>query len=370
MSETKCIPSSVLEEFSRKVLQKVGVPKDQASTAAKVLIWASLHGIDSHGVRNLKPMYIDPITAGKIKIDTEFKIINETPVSVVADGGSGLGLVAAEWAMQLAIEKAENSGICLVSMRNSHHFGPAGYYSMLAVPRNMVGLSMSGYFFAEGSEYGVLPTFGNQPMLSTNPISIAFPSMSKPAFLLDMATSIVPYNRVLMMQEAGQPVPAGWGLDSNGQPTQDPAKLRQLLPLGGTRETGGHKGFCLGLMVEVFCAFLSGGWMDTSHTSKATDFNLFKQHNDAHFFGAFRLDLFRSPDDFKKDLDKFIDIIHAAPAEPGRDHVYYPGEVEHIKRKKRIESGIPINDHIWSDLRDLSIRFNVPIEVSKGKNDE
>jgi LDH2 family malate/lactate/ureidoglycolate dehydrogenase len=336
---------------------------DQARIAAGVLVWASLHGIDTHGLRNLKPMYIDPLAAGKIKRNAVCRVTYETPTSALVDGGSGLGLVAADWAMRLAIDKAEESGICLISMRNSHHFGAAGYYSMLAVPKDMIGLSMSGYFFAEGSEYGVLPTFGTQPMLSTNPLSIAFPTGKEAPFLLDMATSIVPFNRVLMMKESNQRVPLGWGLNSSGQPTQDPVELCQLLPLGGSRQMGSHKGFGLGLMVEVLCAILSGGWVDTRQASKATDFNRYKQHNDAHFFGAIRLDLFRPADEFKKDMDALVGAIHAAPSAPGHDHLYYPGEIEHLTQENRTAKGIPITDSVWSDLQSLSEQYEVALET-------
>jgi len=302
------------------------------------------------------------LAAGKIKKGAELKITYETPNSAVIDGDGGLGLVAADWAMRLAIEKAEQSGLCLVSMRNSHHFGAAGYFSHQAVRHDMIGISMSGYFFAEGSEYGVLPTFGTEPMLSTNPMSIAFPTGSNPPFLLDMATSIVPFNRVMLMKDNNQTIPAGWGLDSNGQPTQDPSEVRQLFPLGGSREMGGHKGFGLGLMVEILCAILSGGWADTSHASKATAFNHYKQHNDAHFFGAIRLDLFQPANEFKKGMDSFVDAIHKAPTVPGHDQIYYPGEIEHLARKERLVNGIPISDTVWADLQSLAKQYGVPLE--------
>jgi L-2-hydroxycarboxylate dehydrogenase (NAD+) len=363
MTKSRFIHAPILEYFSATVFERVGIPVEQARVVAGILVWASLHGIDTHGIRNLKPMYIDPLTAGKIKKNAVFNVTYETPSSAIIDGDSGLSLVAVDWAMRLAIDKAEKSGICLISIRNSHHFGAAGYYSMLAVPKDMIGLSMSGYFFAEGSEYGVLPTFGTQPMISTNPMSIAFPTSVEPPFLLDMATSIVPYNRVMLMKESNQPVPADWGLDSSGQTTRDPSELRQLFPLGGAREMGGHKGFGLGLMVEVLCVILSGGWMDTSQVSKATAFNRYKQHNDAHFFGSIRLDLFRPANDFKKDMDAFVGAIHAAPAAPGHDHIHYPGEIENLTRKKRAEKGIPITDAVWSDLQSLSEQYDVPLEA-------
>jgi LDH2 family malate/lactate/ureidoglycolate dehydrogenase len=362
MNKARVIAAPVLEEFSAAVFEKAGIPMEQARRAAGVLSWANLHGVDTHGIRNLKPMYIDPLATGKIRNNVELKITHETANSAVVDGDGGLGLVAADWAMRLAIKKAEQSGLCLISMRNSHHFGAAGYYSMQAAHHDMIGISMSGYFFAEGSEYGVLPTFGKEPMLSTNPMSVAFPTESNPPFLLDMATSIVPFNRVMLMKESNQAIPAGWGLDSNGKPTQDPAELRQLFPLGGSRELGGHKGFGLGLMVEIFCAMLSSGWTYTSEVSKAIEFNRYKQHNDAHFFGAIRLDLFRPANEFKKAMDSFVEAIHQAPTAPGHDQIYYPGEIEDLTRKERAIIGIPISDAVWFDLQSLAKKYGVLLE--------
>jgi LDH2 family malate/lactate/ureidoglycolate dehydrogenase len=248
-------------------------------------------------------------------------------------------------------------------MHNSHHIGAAGYYPMMAVAHDMIGLSMTGYLFAEGSEIGVLPTFGSQPLLSTNPLSFSFPTAEEPPFLLDMATSIAPYNRIEMMMQAGESIPFGWGLDGQGRPTTDPAALRHLFPLGGSQEQGGHKGFGLALLVEILSAVLSGGWSKSSAGPKSTDDNQYTQTNDAHFFGAVRIDAFRNIDYFKRDIDALIRKVHTAPAENGHERVYVPGEIEYKTKQKRLQEGIPLPEMVVADLNELAAAFNVPLEL-------
>jgi L-2-hydroxycarboxylate dehydrogenase (NAD+) len=356
------IQAELLRNFATTVLERVGIPSDQAADAADVLVWANLHGVDTHGVRNLKKLYVDFIAGGRIKAASEIRVEFETPISARLDGDGGLGLAAGCWAMRYAIDKARQSGLCLVAMRQSQHFGAAGYYPMLAIPHDMIGLSMTGFFFAEGVEAGVLPTFGQKPMLSTNPLSFSFPTEQEPPFLLDMATSVVPFNRIEMRQELGQTIPLGWGLDAQGQPTTDPSAVRALLPLGGTREQSSHKGYALALLVEVLCAVLSGGWSQVSDTETGPG-GQYKQQNDAHFFGAIRVDYFRPADEFKRDMDAMIRAIHAAPPAPGHDRIYVPGEIEHKTKQKRLREGIPLPPNVVASLQALSREYEVPLEL-------
>lgn len=364
MSDAFAIQAASLKVFTTTVLERSGVPADHAADAANVLVWANLCGVDTHGVRNLKRFYVDPVASGRIKAQPEFLVEFSTPVSARVDGDGGLGLVGGCWAMRYAISQAQRSGICLVTMHNSHHFGAAGYYPMMAVTHDMIGLSMTGYLFANDSEIGVLPTFGTQPLLSTNPLSFSFPTAEEPPFLLDMATSIAPFNRVEMMMQAGESIPLGWGLDEQGHPTTDPGALRHLFPLGGSREQGGHKGFALALLVEILSAVLSGGWSKTSPEAEATDNSKHTQTNDAHFFGAIRIDAFRDPGHFKSDMDALIRKVHAVPTENGQEKVYVPGEIEHETKQKRLKEGIPLPGIVVADLRDLSEEFNVPLKLT------
>lgn len=352
-----------LRNFATSVFEKVEVPASDAHDAADVLVWANRRGVDTHGVRNLKPFYVDGIARGDIIPNPRFRIEQETPVTARVDGDNGLGMVGGCWAMRLAMKKAEEAGIGVVSMCHSNHYGAAGYYPMMALQKGMIGISMTGYLFAGGSEVGVRPTFGATPMLSTNPISVAFPTAEEPPFLLDMATSVVPMNRIQMLIEAGaDTIPAGWGLDSEGKPTTDPGAVRHLFPLGGTREQGGHKGFGLSMMVTVFCSLLSGGWFEgATKSSLAADG--YGQDRDAHFFAALNVEAFRPLEEFRQGMDAMIRAIHAGATEPGQDRIYVAGEIEHETEQSRLRDGIPLPPNVVADLQTLSNEFGVPLDL-------
>lgn len=347
------IPAVRLRQFTQAVLEQVDVPSDQAADAADVLVWANLHGVDTHGVRNLRPNYVNRLLNGHIKPRPEFRIEHETSVTARVDGDRGLGLAAGPWAMRLAMRKAKEHGVGIVAVNNSHHYGAAGYHAMMAVPEDMIGISLTGMLFPKGSPIGVVPTFGKQPMLSTNPIAVAAPAGVEAPFLLDMATSITPYNRVMLYREVGQAIPLGWALDENGVETTDATVAKQLLPLGGSREMGGHKGYGLAVMVEILCALLSGGW------DKREDG--YSQVGDGHFLMAIRIDAFRPVSDFKAGMDAMIDAFHQSPAVEGRERVMVAGEPEAKTAKRRNENGIPLPPNVAGDLVALSEQFNVPL---------
>ncbi|NJN82403.1 MAG: Ldh family oxidoreductase [Caldilineaceae bacterium] len=358
MADAPTIQADLLRDFMRAVFERQGVAPDAAADAAEVLLWASLRGVDTHGVRNLLPLYtkligqqvIDPAAAPEIEY--------ETPFSARANGNCGLGLSASCWAMRLAIAKAKVCGTGMVTMRNSYHFGAAGYYPWLALEHDMIGLSMTARFYARGAELGVLPTFGAKPMFSTNPIAVSFPTQEEAPYLLDMATSITPYNRIAKLRDAGESIPLGWGLDGEGRPSTDPSVIKQLLPLGGTHELGGHKGYGLSMMTEVLCAVLSGGWAAIQDEDE-TSFDGHRQFNDGHFFAAIRIDAFRPVDEFKRGMDAMIRALHAAPKEPGQPRIYVAGEIEHETEQTRRRDGIPLSSTVVNDLRELAARFDV-----------
>lgn len=349
-----------LRDFATTVLTRVGVPADQAADAANVLLWANLHGVDTHGVRNLKPFYVDRILSGRVNPKPNFHMEYETPLTGRANADSGLGLAAGCWAMRQAIAKAKDHGIGLISIRHSNHFGAAGYFAMQAVPHDMIGVALTGFMSPKGMESGVLPANGKRPMLSTNPISFAAPTRSADPFLLDMATSISPMNRVWLYKELGKVLPLGWGLDGDSQPTTDPAALRALFPLGGSLLTGGHKGYGLALVVEILCAQLSGGFGPSEEAGEEGSDEGYTQRGDAHFFAAIRVDMFRPVDEFKESMDAMIDALHQA--EPmGDEKVIVPGEPQHATRRARQESGVPLAPNVVEDLTTLSQTYNVPL---------
>ena len=362
MEYVTTVPAETLHAFTREVFVRAGLSPEHAADGADVLLWASRRGVETHGVRNLKLIYLRMLESGHINPNANFFVEHETPVSARVNGDGGLGLAAACWAMRLAMDKAEQSGMAFVTMRNSFHLGAAGYYPAMALERDMIGICLTGYFNGQGTEIGVLPTFGSRPMFSTNPIAVAFPTQNEAPWVLDMATSITPYNRVILHKENGLPVLPQWGLTAEGEPTADAALMRALWPLGGDRAHGGHKGYGLSMMVATLCAVLSGGW-DDGHEEDAAAFNGYKQSGDSHFFGAIRIDAFRSVDGFKRGMDAMIQALHAAPKEAGQDRIYVAGEIEHETEQQRSRDGIPLTTVTVADLREVAQKYGVGLEL-------
>ena len=355
MSEQHVIEVGEFREFARQVLTRSDLRPDDVDDVIEPLVYASLRGIDTHGVRNFKSYYVDTILDGRIDPASKIDIEYETPVSARANGRNGLGLVAAAWGMRLAIEKAERSGAGMVSIKNSNHLGAAGYFAHLAVDHDMIGVSMSGHLYGNGTARGMAPVFSLQPMFGTNPFAVAIPCQDQPPYVLDMSTSVVPVNRVEFARDRGESIPIGWCLDVAGNPTSDPAAATIYLPLGGGRDTGGHKGFALAMVVETMTALLSSGWAETDGS--------YAQDKIAHFLGAFRIDLFRDPAGFKTAMDAMMDSLHRAGAQDGNDRVIVPGELEYETEQLRLRAGIPLIDKEVKDLRELSEEFDVQLNL-------
>ena len=355
MPEQQFISADHFRQFAQRVLVKAGLSPGEVSDVIEPLVYASLRGIDTHGVRNFKSYYVDTIIDGSIDPQATIDVEFETPMSARANGRNGLGLVAAAWGIRLAIDKASASGIGMVSIRNSNHLGAAGYFAYLAIEHDMIGVSMSGHLYGEGTSRGMAPVFSLQPMFGTNPFGVAIPCEKEPPYVLDMSTSVVPVNRVEFAKDRGESIPIGWCLDAEGNPTSDPATAKIYLPLGGARETGGHKGFGLAMIVEAMTALLSAGWADENGS--------YSQDKIAHFLGAFRIDMFREPSEFKTAMDAMLDSLHRAAPAPEHDRVFVPGEMEHETEQQRLQTGIPLIKKEVDDLRELSERFDVQLKL-------
>jgi len=355
--DAKIIDAAALESFARTVLTRAGAPADQAADAAAILLWANLRGVDTHGVRNLRRLYVERMLNGDINPAPTFRVEQETPVTARVDGDRGLGLAVGPWAMRLAIQKAKSSGVGIVAVNHSHHYGAAGAHAWMALEHGMIGVSLTAHMSAEGSEIGVVPTFAKRPMLSTNPIAVAVPTGVEEPWVLDMATSITPYNRVIMYHETGRTLPLGWALDAHGQPTTDPMLAKQLPPLGGTREMGGHKGYGLSVMVQILCSMLSGGWEPGGARG-------YHQQGDSHFFAAINVEAFRPLADFKAGMDAMIDAFHQAePLDPAQP-VMVAGEPEAKTLRRRAAAGIPLPPNVVEDMHALAQQFDVPIALA------
>jgi LDH2 family malate/lactate/ureidoglycolate dehydrogenase len=365
---TRTISVDPLRLFVEQVFSRIGYSQEQANDAADVLIWASLRGVDTHGIRNLKSYYVDRTRAGILRPHARIRVEHETQQTACLDGDSGLGLACACRTMRMAIEKCRCTPIAMVCVRNTHHLGPAGYFAHLAIEHGMIGLCMTGHFFGRGHSIGVAPLGTLLPMLSTNPLSFAAPCLRHAPFVLDMSTSVATINRIEMHGQEGRSIPAGWACDSSGNSTTDPAAARLVLPLGGTTELGGHKGMGLAMMVSILSGVLSGGWspvdvavQPVDATESAIDYD---QPTMGHFFAAVRIDAFQPLDRFRAAMDAMIDALHAAPRTSAEAKVSYPGEIEHLTALDRSRRGIPVSDHLFNELQTLAASLDLEMPQS------
>lgn len=349
-----------LFEFAKSVFQKIGCSPEHAGTAAKTLLSADLRGIDSHGIARLSG-YVRLWEVKRVNATPDIKIIHETPSTAVVDGDSGLGLVVAPFAMQVAIEKAKQAGTGWVSVQNSNHFGIAGYHAMMALEHDMIGMAMTN------ASPLVAPTFSIDKMLGTNPISVAAPAGKEPAFVADLATTTAANGKLEILQRKNADTPMGWVQDAEGNPSTDANILKKggaLLPLGGDREHGSHKGYALGAIVDIFSALLSGAnyapWvppfpayvpMPAQQPGKGI----------GHFLGAMRIDAFRPAEDFKKDMDHWIQGFRKCRTIPGEEKVLVPGDPEREFEADRSKNGIPLLDAFVDDLEKLAERLSVTL---------
>ncbi len=331
------------------IFQRLGVPENDAGMAADVLVMADLRGVDSHGVSNYMELtYVQGLKNGLINPTPDVHIVRETPATALLDGDAGLGLVVGQRAMKVAIGKAREVGAAFVTVRNSRHCGMLAYYSMMALPHDMIGISMTN------ATPNVLPTFGRDSRVGTNPMSLAAPAGKEPPFVLDMATSTVAVGKVVIAKRLGVAIPEGWAIDAEGRPTTDPGiarEARRLLPLGGTREQGSHKGYGLSVMVDILSAVLSGASISA---------NLARNGPAGHFFAAMRIDAFRPVEEFKAEMDAMLSGLRCVSPVEGEERVYYAGLIEHEAFQERTVNGIPLASEVVGYLRDLSRELGVP----------
>jgi len=352
----------VLRQYVAQLLVRLDVPEADAEVTADVLVSADLRGIDSHGVARTR-RYVQGLRDGVMLARAEIHIVHESPVTALLDGGAGLGQVVGARAMRLAIEKATAVGAGFVAVRNSNHYGIAGYYSMMALEEGLIGISMTN------SAPLVVPTFGKDAILGTNPMSIAVPAGRERPFVLDMATSVVTRGKLEEYDRREEPLLQGWATDSRGLPTEDAGQvLRNLtgrlgggiLPLGGAGEDlGGHKGYGLGLLVDILCGVLPGAGYAASVYSKDESGNPLPA-NIGHFFGALRIDSFRPLDEFEDSMENIVRALKTSAKAQGQERIFIHGEKEWETTEERTRLGIPLHPKVVSDLRALGEELGVP----------
>ena len=344
--------------FTENVLSRMGCPPADARLAAEVLLAADLRGIDSHGVARLSG-YVRLHAAGRVNATPDVRVVHETPSTAVVDGDAGLGLVVAPFAMRVAIEKARTAGTGWVAVRNSNHYGIAGHHAMQALAHDMIGLAMTN------ASPLVAPTFSRTRLLGTNPIAVAVPADRQPPFVADFATTTAANGKLEILQRKGENAPEGWIQGPEGQPTTDAQGVKQggaLLPLGSDRTHGSHKGYCLGSIVDIFSAVLSGA----NYGPWAPPFVSFLPlvpdpvgEGLGHFFGAMRVDAFRPAAEFKQHMDNWIRTFRAAQPVPGAEAVLIPGDPERETEAQRRREGIPLLPPVVADLNALAAQYGL-----------
>lgn len=347
--------------FTQQIFEKIGCSPAQATQAAQALLSADLRGVDSHGVARLSG-YIRLWKAGRINPKPEIKILHETPSTATLDGDAGLGLIVATEAMHIAIRKADQVGTGWVAVSNSNHFGIAAYHAMQALEHGMIGIAMTN------ASPLVAPTFSSERLLGTNPMCYAIPALHEPPFVADFATTTAANGKLEILQRKGSEAPVGWIQGAQGETTTDSFALKKggaLLPLGGDREHGSHKGYSLGAVVDILSAVLSGA----GYSAWAPPFVSFLPlppdpvgKGLGHFIGAMRVDAFRDKSEFLENMDKWIRRFRQAKPVAGIEKVLIPGDPERESAEERLAKGWEIVPSVIEDLRELAKEMGVDFQ--------
>jgi LDH2 family malate/lactate/ureidoglycolate dehydrogenase len=357
VTEYRTTSEAQLKALIARVLEKVGVAADDAVIVADVLAAADLRGIESHGSARLESYYVSRLRAGGMSARPDVQTVRETETSLLVDAGNGLGHPVTKRTMDRVIEKARKHGAAFAAIRNSNHYGIAGYYAMMALEHGLIGVASTN-----SVRYGTV-TNGKAIMLGTNPLAFAIPTAKEPPFVLDFATTTVPRGKLEVYNRKALELKPGWSVDAEGRETRDPqAALKgALLPLGGFgTEGGGHKGYGLGLLVDILCGVLSGG-------AFGNDLPLPNSGPEpgkiSHFLGAIRVDAFRDLDAFKADMDRELRAFKDSARAPGAERIYVAGEIEHENTLRHRREGVPVHVKVWDGLEKLSGDLGIPFEL-------
>lgn len=343
-------PSALREQVAAIFIAR-GTPEDHARIVAEILVTADLRGVDSHGAINAI-RYVTDIDTGNYTVPQAIEVVVDTPAIAVLDNGNGFGFVGAHCAMTMAIEKARAVGIGQVALRRGHHIGMAAYYPMMALAHDMIGMCVTN------STPHMRPAGGLGARVGTNPIAFAAPAGEERPFVLDMATTTVANGKIRLAHRLGLPLPEGWAASSeDGTPVLEaPASAADwwtLEPLGGSLTLGGHKGYGLGVMVDVLAGVLSGGGFSRE---------LATGHNQAWFM-AIDIGRFRPVAEFKSHMDAMIRELHATPTAPGHERVLVAGDPEAETYERRSREGIPLQRRLVEEIRAKAAELGAPVVI-------
>lgn len=346
------VEPDLVRQTVHDIFTALGMPEDHASTSTDVLLYADTRGIDSHGVSNMLRRYVEGIREGQINLNPQWKITHEAAAVATIDSDGAHGGVIGPEAMSIAIERARQYGIGSVSVYRGGHYGAAAYTAAMALEHDMIGVSMTA------GGVSVTPTFGAEALIGLNPIGVAVPARHEAPFIFDGSMSSVAGNKVRLAERLQRDILPGWVSGPDGDPIMEESPLPDgflMLPLGGTREIGSHKGFGLGVMVEVLTSVLAGGGAGP-----------FRRGGAAHHMIAYRIDAFTDLEQFKDDMDDYLRRIREAPTAPGRDRVYYAGLPEHEEEAERLERGIPYHPEVIEWFASITSELGIPNKLPTG----
>lgn len=344
------VPAENLHKQVSAILQGVGTPQAHAEITAEVLLSSSLRGVETHGVGNVV-RYSESIEDGTYVVPQTVEVISETETTVLLSCGNGLGFVAAHQGMEMSIAKAKKFGVGMSTIRDGHHIGMVGYYPMMAVAEDMIGMAMTN------ASRSVRPALGARPRVGTNPIAFGAPAGDERDFIFDMATSTIASGKIALAKRLGVQMPVGWAVTAEGEPLTEPRGDRgedwAMNPLGGTREQGSHKGYGLGLMVDILCGVLSGGGfgMQLAGGENMT------------WTMAIDIAKFRDVDDFKAMMDDMIRDLHSTPTLPGEDRVLVAGDPEADFEDDRLANGVPVENSQYDEIRARAMALGVEVFI-------
>jgi LDH2 family malate/lactate/ureidoglycolate dehydrogenase len=343
------LAASRLREFARRVLEAVGVPEEDATLLADLLVEADCRGVHSHGVTRL-PVYVARLQGGAMAAKTVLSVVSESPGTLLLDGGNGPGHVACVRSMELAVAKAREAGVAVVALRNSNHNGTQAAYAMRALRADMIGLcaTLGGNVMA--------PWGGISPLLGNNPFGLAAPTAEEPPFVLDMACSVAARGWIMLAEKRGEPIPEGWAIDAEGNPTRDPsaALAGTVLPIGG------HKGYGLSMLVAVLTGVLTGAAVGASgflgrDLKDVTD----RRQDSGHLLATLDISRFMPVPEFKARMDRFIRDMRDSQRAPGVERIYVPGELEDAAQQEAERLGVPVEEAVLRELEALARRLGI-----------
>ena len=350
-----------LKKFCTDAFLKFGFNKEESDIIVDVLLTSDLYGIESHGMQRLV-RYHKGIEKGLIKPCAKPEIVFETPVSCVIEGNDGMGQLLGHKAMTIAIEKAKKTGMAIVTVRNSNHYGIAGYYAKMACKEGLIGMSMTN------SEAIMVPTFGRLAMLGSNPIAIAMPAEPYD-FFFDASTTVVTRGKLEIYNKLSKPLPEGWALNADGKGSSDAQDVLKnivakkgggIVPLGGeTEQKGSHKGYGYGMVCEIFTSILSMG-LTSNHT------HIGGKGGTCHGFVAINPEIFGDKEAIKQHLSTFLEELRESPKAEGCERIYTHGEKEVFAYKDRLENGIDVNINTVAEMVDLCKYLNMDIKEYLG----